>query len=166
VGHHVLLSIVGVDRIEGPPHYAGKRLQEELVSAGPVPFTILRATQFHEFAEMVVGWMSDGEVAVVPPARVQPVAVTDVAQALARVATGSPRGRAPDLAGPRLEDLSEMARRTMEVRPGSIRVVASWDGGLLGADMPPDALLPGPEAELGPTTFDRWLAGISASGGR
>ncbi len=83
-----------------------------------------------------------------------------------RVATGPPRGRAPDLAGPRLEDLSDMARRAMGVRPGSIRVVASWDGGLFSADMPPDALLPGPEAELAPTTFDRWLAGISASGGR
>jgi uncharacterized protein YbjT (DUF2867 family) len=166
VGHHVLLSIVGVDRMEGPPHYAGKRLQEELVSAGPVPFTILRATQFHEFAEMVAGWMSDGEVALVPPARVQPVAVADVAETLARVATGPSQGRAPDLAGPRPEDLAEMARRTMEVRPGAIRVVASWDGGLFSADMPPDILMPGPEAELAPTTFDRWLAGISASGGR
>ena len=56
VRHHVLLSIVGVDRIEGNAHYAGKRLQEELVSSGPVPYTIQRATQFHEFAATVVGW--------------------------------------------------------------------------------------------------------------
>ena len=55
VAHHVLLSILGVDRVEGNAHYAGKRRQEELVEAGPVPSTILRATQFHEFAEMVVG---------------------------------------------------------------------------------------------------------------
>ena len=144
VSHHVLLSIVGVDRIEGPPHHAGKRLQEELVGAGRIPFTILRATRFHEFAEMVVGWTSDGEVAAVPPVRVQPVAVADVADALVEVATGDPLGRAPDLAGPRAEDLSGMARRTMEARGTSVRVVAS----------------------LAPTTFDRWLAGISASGGR
>ena len=50
VGHHVLLSIVGLDRVEGNAHYAGKRRQEELVEAGPVPATVVRATQFHEFA--------------------------------------------------------------------------------------------------------------------
>ncbi len=49
VGHHVVLSIVGIDRIEGNAHYAGKRRQEELAMAGPIPVTILRATQFHEF---------------------------------------------------------------------------------------------------------------------
>jgi len=55
VAHHVLLSIVGVDRVEGNAHYAGKRRQEELVEAGSVPFTILPATQFHEFAEVAAG---------------------------------------------------------------------------------------------------------------
>ncbi len=166
VAHHVLLSILGVDRISGPPHYAGKRLQEELVVAGPVPYTIVRATQFHEFAEMVAGWTSDGEVAPVPPVRVQPVAVADVAEVLARVATGPPQGRAPDLAGPRPEDLSDMARRTMAARGESIRVVASWDDGPFDPEMPADALLPGPGAQLAPTTFEGWLAGVSASGGR
>ncbi len=165
VGHHVLLSIVGVDDIEGPPHYAGKRLQEQLVREGPVPFTILRATQFHEFAEMVVGWTSDGEVAPVPPVRVQPVAVADVAEALAEVATGPPQGRTLDLAGPRPEDLADMARRTMRARGSAVRVEASWEGGLFHPDMPEDALLPGPGARLAPTTFAAWLAGISASGG-
>lgn len=166
VGHHVLLSILGVDRITGPPHYAGKRLQEELVHEGPVPFSILRATQFHEFAEMVVGWTSDGEVAPVPPVRVQPVAVDDVGEALAAIATGPPQGRAADLAGPRPEDLADMARRTMQARGSAVRVVASWDAGLFSSDMPADALLPGPGARLAPTTFERWLAEISASGGR
>jgi uncharacterized protein YbjT (DUF2867 family) len=67
VGHHVLLSILGVDRVEGNAHYAGKRRQEEVVEAGPVPATILRATQFHEFAEMVVDWTIRDGVAEVPP---------------------------------------------------------------------------------------------------
>src|SRR5262249_6646042 len=74
VGHHVLLSIVGVDRLEGNAHYAGKRLQEELVSAGPVPFTIQRATQFHEFAEMIVSRTRQGDEAAVPPLLLQPAA--------------------------------------------------------------------------------------------
>lgn len=63
----MVLSIVGVDRVENNGHYAGKRRQEELVEAGPVPSTILRATQFHDFAGMVVGWTRKGGVATVPP---------------------------------------------------------------------------------------------------
>jgi hypothetical protein len=72
VRHHVLLSIVGIDRVAGTGHYAGKRRQEELVEAGPVPFTILRATQFFEFAEMVVGRTRHDGSAVVAPLLVQP----------------------------------------------------------------------------------------------
>lgn len=61
--HHVLLSIVGLDRIAGNAHYEGKKLQEALVAAGPVPWTIQRATQFHEFAGMVVEWTRSGDAA-------------------------------------------------------------------------------------------------------
>src|ERR671911_457001 len=56
VRHHVLLSIVGIHRVEGNAHYAGKREQERLVSASSVPWTILPATQFHDFAAMVTSW--------------------------------------------------------------------------------------------------------------
>ena len=82
VKHHVLLSIVGVDRIEGNPHYAGKRLQEEMLRSSSVPVTIQRATQFHEFAGTVVGWMRQGDVATVPPLLLQPVAAADVGEVL------------------------------------------------------------------------------------
>ena len=73
----MVLSIVGLIRIEGNAHYAGKRLQAELVLSGSVPATIQRATQFHEFAGMVVGWTRQGDVATVSPLLVQPVAARD-----------------------------------------------------------------------------------------
>jgi hypothetical protein len=92
VGHHVVLSIVGVDRVEGNAHYAGKRRQEELALAGPIPATVVRATQFHEFAAMVVDWARQGDVATVPPLLVQPVAASDVGDVLAEVATRAPHG--------------------------------------------------------------------------
>ncbi|MEX3649954.1 NAD(P)H-binding protein [Mycolicibacterium porcinum] len=64
VGHHVLLSIVGIHGVDGNPHYAGKREQERLIEAGSVPWTIVPATQFHDFAEMVVSWTErDGRAA-------------------------------------------------------------------------------------------------------
>lgn len=90
VDHHVLLSIVGVDRVESNGHYVGKQRQEELVEEGPIPYTILRATQFHEFAGMVAGWTRQGDSAIVPPLLAQPVAASDVGRVLAEITTGPP----------------------------------------------------------------------------
>jgi uncharacterized protein YbjT (DUF2867 family) len=163
VGHHVLLSIAGLDRIEGNAHYAGKRVQEELVAAGAVPATILRATQFHEFAEMVVSWTRDGDTATVPPLLVQPVAAADVGDVLAEIAAGPPQGRARDLAGPEPQDLVDMARRTLAARGESIRLIPSWRDGPYGVEAAGEVLLPGPEARLAPTTFDAWLSAQSAA---
>ena len=100
VAHHVLLSIVDVQRVGGNPHYAGKRRQEELVQAGPVPWTIVHATQFHEFAVQIVGWTLRDGTATVPPLLLQPVAAADVGDALAEVAAGEPRHGTLELAGP------------------------------------------------------------------
>ncbi|MGH3977955.1 MAG: SDR family oxidoreductase, partial [Pseudonocardiaceae bacterium] len=152
----LVLSIVGVDRVEGTAHFAGKRCQEELVQAGPIPATIVRATQFHEFAAMVVGWTRHGDVAAVPPLLVQPVAASDVGQVLAEIATGAPDNRVLELAGPDTQDLVDMARRTLAARGQSVRLVPSWRP--FGVDMAGEVLLPGPDAQLAPTTFDAWLA--------
>ena len=157
VAHHVLLSIVGIDRVEGNPHYAGKRRQEELVRTGPLPWTILRATQFHEFATQIVDWtLSDG-TATVPPLLLQPVAAADVGDVLAEVATGAPRGTL-ELAGPETQDLVDMARRAADAAGRPVRLVPSWRGGVFGPEMAGEVLLPGPDARLAPTTFQTWLA--------
>jgi uncharacterized protein YbjT (DUF2867 family) len=158
VGHHVLLSIVGVDRLEGNAHHAGKRRQEELVEAGPVPATIQRATQFHEFPEQVVGWTERDGVAQIPPLLLQPVAAADVGAVLAEVAAGPPLGRAPDLAGPLPEDMVDMARRTLAARGRQVALRPTWRGGLFGLDAAGEAMLAGPDARLAPTAFDDWLA--------
>lgn len=100
VRHHVLLSIVGLDRVQGNAHYAGKREQERLVASGPVPWTIIPATQFHDFAAMVAGWTEEQGVATLPPLLVQPVAPADVADVLAEVAVGEPRDVTPTSPGP------------------------------------------------------------------
>jgi uncharacterized protein YbjT (DUF2867 family) len=123
-----------------------------------VPFTIQRATQFHEFAEEVVSWTRQGDVASVPPLLVQPVAAADVGEALAALAAGDPRGRVTDLAGPEPQDLVDMARRALAVRGASIRLVPSWRTGVLGVEAAGEVLLAGPDARLGATTFDQWLA--------
>ncbi len=158
VGHHVLLSISGLHKVPGgSAHYAGKRAQEELVSAAAVPWTIVPATQFHDFAAMVAGWVERDGSATIAPLLLQPIAPRDVAEILVEIATGTPQGRYRDIAGPETQDLVDMARRTYAARGREIRLVPTWEG-IFGTAMAGNVLLPGSEARLAPTTFDAWLA--------
>jgi uncharacterized protein YbjT (DUF2867 family) len=157
VRRHMLLSIVGLDRVEGNAHYAGKREQVRLVAGGPVPWTIVPATQFHDFAAMVVSWAEKDGAATIAPLLVQPIAPQDVADILAEVAEGEPQRRYPDVAGPEPQDLVDMARRTNEVRGRAVRLVPSWSG-LFGPSMAGDVMLPGEGARIAPTSSDEWLA--------
>jgi uncharacterized protein YbjT (DUF2867 family) len=156
VRHHVLLSIVGLDRVPGNAHYAGKREQERLVSEGPVPWTILPATQFHDFAAMVASWTEHDGVSEIAPLLVQPVAPDDVAAVLAEIAVGEPLGRHPGLAGPETQDLVDMCRRTHQRQGRSVRLVPTW-GSLFGPAAAGNVLLPDEGARIAPTTFDEWL---------
>lgn len=157
VGHHVLLSIVGIHDVEGNPHYAGKREQERLVAEGPVPWTVVPATQFHDFAAMVAGWFEQNGVSAIAPLLVQPIAPDDIAQVLAEVAVGAPQGRHVDVAGPETQDLVDMARRTLAVRGQQLKLVPTWSG-MFGLSMAGNVLLPSENARIAPTTFDDWLA--------
>ena len=157
VRHHVLLSIVGLDHSHHAPHYTGKREQERLVAGGPVPWSIVRVTQFHDFAGMVAGWTERDGAATIAPLLVQPIAHADVAAALAEVATGAPLATWLDVAGPETQDLVDMARRTYAARGRDIRLIPTWRGAF-GPDMAGEVLLPGKDARLGTTTFEDWLA--------
>ncbi len=157
VRHHVLLSIAGVDRVDGNAHYAGKREQERLVAEGAVPWTIVPATQFHDFAAMVTSWTEQDGVATIAPLLVQPIAPADVADILAEIATGDPAGRYREIAGPDPQDLVDMARRTNDARGRAVKLVPTWSS-LFGPEMAGDVLLPGADARIAPTTFDEWLA--------
>jgi uncharacterized protein YbjT (DUF2867 family) len=156
VRHHVLLTIAGIDRIEGNAHYAGKREQERLVTAGPVPWTIVPATQFHDFAATVTSWTEQDGVATIAPLLVQPIAPADVADILAEIAVSEPQGRYVDIAGPQPQDLVDMARRTNEARGRVVRLVPTWSS-VFGLAMAGNVLLPGEGARIAPTTFDEWL---------
>lgn len=161
VRHHVLLSIVGSHRVQGNAHYAGKRTQEALVEVGSVPWTIVPATQFHDFGAMVASWTERDGIAAIAPLLIQPIAPLDIADVLADVALGEPHGRYVDVAGPRTEDLVDMARRTLAVRRRDLRLVPTWTG-LFGLEMAGEVLLPGPRARIASTTFDEWLAAGAA----
>lgn len=157
VRHHVLLSIVGLNHGQHVPHYEGKREQERLVTAGSVPWSIVRATQFHDFAAMVAGWTERNGVTTIAPLLVQPIDLADVAAVLAEVATAAPLHAKLDIAGPETQDLVDMARRTFAVRGQDIKLVPTWRG-IFSPEMAGEVLLPGEGARLTSTTFEDWLA--------
>jgi uncharacterized protein YbjT (DUF2867 family) len=155
VRHHVVLSIVGVDRI-GSGYYAGKRRQEELAIAGPIDASVLRSTQFHEFAESVLSGGRAG-VAVVPKMRIQPIAAREVANALVTLALGPPVGHAPEIAGPEEQQLVDMVRRLVEVRGLRRAVLPVRMPGAPGRAAADGAALPTEPGPRGRQTFGEWL---------
>lgn len=160
VGHLVVISIVGVDLVDSG-YYAGKRRQEEIVRSGPVPYTILRATQFHEFPRQLLD-RSRGPVALIPRMRVQPVAAAEVAEHLVGLATGPALGSATELAGPEVHDLVPLAREVAK-RLGRPRyVVALPVPGKPGRAMASGALLPTEPGPRGSITFAEWLAKVES----
>ena len=131
VGHHLALSIVGIDRApEG--YYAGKVAQERLVESGDVAWTILRATQFHEFAEQIYERAKIGPFHVAPRMRTQPIAAREVGAHLVSLAEAEPAGRARDLAGPREESLVEMVRGLARARGSRAWIPAIPLPGVIG----------------------------------
>jgi uncharacterized protein YbjT (DUF2867 family) len=161
VRHHVLLSIVGIYRVEGNAHYMGKREQERLIAEGPVPWTVVPATQFHDFAELAISYTEQDGVATIAPLLVQPIAPDDIAAILAEIAAEEPHGRYVDVAGPETQDLVDMARRTNEMRGRTVKLVPTWSG-VFDESMAGNVLLPGENARIAPTRFEDWLA----AGGR
>ncbi|WP_116111390.1 SDR family oxidoreductase [Amycolatopsis ruanii] len=111
--HLVFISIVGVDRIP-LPYYRAKLAAEEAVVASGLPWTILRATQFHDLVCRLVEVQRFLPVVLYPAGfRAQPVDAGEVAARLADLALGEPAGRAPDLGGPEVRDFADLARASL-----------------------------------------------------
>jgi uncharacterized protein YbjT (DUF2867 family) len=145
VAHHVALSVVGSDRLE------------QVVTAGPVPYTILRATQFFEFIGRIADSSTDGDIVRLPPVLIQPVAADDVASALADVAVGSPLNDTVELAGPETFRLDELVRRVLEAADDPRRVTTDVHARYFGAELNGRSLIPGDDARIASTHFEDWL---------
>ncbi|WP_235736719.1 SDR family oxidoreductase [Nocardioides alcanivorans] len=112
VRHHVTLSIVGVDEVPSG-YYRGKVAQERIVTGSDRPWTVLRATQFHEFAAQMVRRTSIGPVAFVPRMLSAPVAADEVADTLLDLALGEPRHEVVEIGGPERLQMVDMVRRLL-----------------------------------------------------
>ncbi|MFE1923549.1 SDR family oxidoreductase [Streptomyces asoensis] len=157
VGHFVILSIVGVDHVPGLDYYRAKVLQEDLLKAGSVPYSIVRATQFMEFMDAVLSWTAEGDTVRLPRTPVQPIAAADVARFVAETAQGAPLGGVLDIAGPDRYPLDELGRLTLAARNDGRTVVTDDSAGMFAA-VHGDVLTAPSGARIAPTRYPDWLA--------
>lgn len=158
VKHHVALSIVALERSPGIPYFRAKVAQEKLIGEGGIPYTIIRATQFFEFIDAIAeAGAADGRV-VVPVAQFQPIAARDVADAVARAALAPPVNGVIEIAGPDKAPFNEFVVKRLKAAGDSRTVIGDPKAGYFGAPIDDRSLTPEGKAQLGPTSFDAWLA--------
>ncbi|HEX5403891.1 MAG TPA: NAD(P)H-binding protein [Pseudonocardiaceae bacterium] len=157
VGHVVTLSIVGVDQVPDLAYYRAKALQEDLVKAGSIPFSIVRATQFMEFIPPTLDWTTDGDVVRLPSTPIQPISSADVAAAVADVAADAPLRGTRDIGGPEVFALDELGRITVEATDSDRRRVVTDETAGLFAAVKGDVLTTTDGALIATTRFRDWL---------
>lgn len=155
VQHHVALSVVGVDRLASG-YFRAKRLQEQLVSASGLPFTILRSTQFFEFIRDIVQEGTSRDITI-SPALVQPVAAQDVAGALTAALSSAAANAVLEIAGAERLRLNEVAAEIATAFEDGRRIIADVHARYFGAELGERSLLPGPDASIASHGFDDWL---------
>ncbi|MFC9238493.1 SDR family oxidoreductase [Streptomyces decoyicus] len=156
VGHFVILSIVGADQVPDLAYYRAKVLQEDLLKAGPIPYSIVRATQFMEFINAFMSWTTEGDTVRLPTTPLQPIAAQDVSDTVAEVAAGAPLNATLNIGGPAVHPLDELGRITLNARPDGRTVVTDDTAGMFAA-VHGDVLTAKGDARIAPTHYTDWL---------
>jgi uncharacterized protein YbjT (DUF2867 family) len=157
VRHHLALSIVGADRLPASGYLHAKVAQENLIKASGIPFTIVRSTQFFEFAKGLVQSATEGQTVRLSPALMQPIAADDVAAALTGFALDKPLNGTIEIAGPEPIRMDELARRFLSATRDPRKVTTDVHALYFGTELNDQSLIPGDNARLGPTHFADWL---------
>jgi uncharacterized protein YbjT (DUF2867 family) len=158
VKHHVALSVVGTERLLDSGYFRAKIAQEKLIESGSIPYTIVRATQFFEFAKGIADFSTvDGKVRL-PDALIQPMAADDVASAVGRAAAGSPANGIVETGGPQKFRMEEFIRKTFAAAKDPREVVVDPEAKYYGVKLTERSLVPEDNAKLGTIRYDDWLA--------
>ena len=156
VGHHIALSIVGIDRTDNG-YFRAKVAQEKLIEASGVPYTIVRATQFMEFLRGIADSNTNGSTVRLPPIMFQPIAADDVAPLIAEAALAGPRNGVVEIAGPERAPFNEIIARYLKAVGDPRQVVGDPEAGYWGGRVEERSLVPLGEARLGRIGLDEWL---------
>lgn len=161
VGHYVALSIVGADLLPDSGYMRAKVAQEKVIVGSGLPYTIVRATQFHEFAEMITGSLVVDGVVHAPSGKIQPIAAAAVSTVVARVAGEPARNGVLNIGGPDKLSFADLARAVLSARGADTEVVVDEDATYFGAKVDGDKLVTDDadgSAEISPIHFADWLA--------
>ena len=166
VGHHVALSIVGCDRAPDSGYLRAKVAQEKLIRSSPIPYSIIRATQFFEFFKRIADEATVGKTVRIPPVLFQPMAADDVADAVCDVSLGPPLQGIVEVAGPQQFRFDEFIRLGLEARHDSRVVIADPHAKYFGTQLNERTLVPDTNARLGDMRFEEWLNRSEVPAGR
>jgi uncharacterized protein YbjT (DUF2867 family) len=157
VRHHVALSVVGTERLQGSGYFRGKMAQEKLIKASKTPYTIVRSTQFFEFMGGIVKSAETSEAIHLSTALMQPIASDDVVSALADVTVSAPLGGTVEIAGPERVRMSDIVQRYLKATNDSRTVVAHPKAPYFGVELDDKSLIPAEGARIGTIRFESWL---------
>jgi len=158
VTHHVALSVVGTERLQASGYFRAKQVQEDLIKASGIPYTIVHATQFFEFAKGLADGMTEDGTVHLPDAKIQPMVSDDVAAAVGRTAAGAPANGVVEVGGPETFQLEEFIRTGLTAQNDPREIVTDPKATYWGAELQETTLLPGPDARIAETKFADWLA--------
>ena len=162
VKHHIALSVVGTDRLPESGYLRAKLAQENLIKASSIPYTIVRSTQFFEFANSIAQSGTAGQTVRLSPALFQPIMSDDVADAMADAALGAPLNGTIEIAGPERIPLDDFVRRYLAATKDPRTVIADARARYFGTELNDKSLTPGNNPRLGATRFEDWLSHASA----
>ena len=164
VRHHIALSIVGADRLPDSGYLRAKVMQENLIKASAIPYTILRSTQFFEFGGRIAEEFSDGNTVRVPAdALIQPVLSDDVVSVLADIALGPPLNGTVEVGGPERFRFDEFITRVLSAKHDKREVVTDLHARYFGTELAEESLIPRGKARIGQTRYEAWAGSSRAS---
>jgi uncharacterized protein YbjT (DUF2867 family) len=159
VGHHVALSVVGAERLPDSGYLRAKVVQEELIAKSPIPYSIVRATQFFEFVRGIADAATEGGTVRMPSALFQPMAGDEVAREVARVAPEAPSNGRTEIAGPEAYPMDAFFRETLAGWNDPREVVSDPHARYFGTELAERSLLPGEGATLSAVRYREWSGG-------
>lgn len=157
VGYHIALSVVGSERLTESGYFRAKIAQEKLIQSSPIPYTIVRATQFFEFLGSIAEGSADGQSIHLPPALMQPMAAEDVAALLLQVVSEKPVNGIIEIAGPERFPISDIVEQYLRATKDQRTVISDVNAKYYGLKVMGNMLVPNENARMGSTTFKNWI---------
>ncbi|RBQ06749.1 SDR family oxidoreductase [Pedobacter miscanthi] len=158
VKHHVALSVVGTERLQGSGYFRAKLAQEKLIKESGIPYSILHSTQFFEFVGGIIQSGTVGDTIHVSPAMIQPISSDDVVAAMTAITIGSPINTTVEVAGPEKIGLSELVKKYMGLKGDTRTLIADSHTPYFGVEINDSSLTPAENARIGSVRYDDWIA--------